>query len=313
MRRLGWLWLALLAACTIAPADSGAGATAESFREVQIAHLTVGSGADRISKTGCRLCTGAPFIGRNGTIYFYDANQNNLKQIVRSGDSTRVQVLAAPVLGPHDVRPTDGAEGPDGTIYLLADPGEGTPSCTIYYRPRSGGEWQKARPVAREDFGWPAGNAEIHVTPSGEVEVSGFDRRNSSAVVIGDGSGVLPVAERRKLGVGWIGMSGHRVRASGDGTVIASSAGTAHIGTPGTFIGGDTDDNIYILVPTSTFGIDVIQRYSPEGELLASAKTRLYTGTILSGKGMFQVTPDGDVYQFRMSWKGLAISRWTTD
>jgi hypothetical protein len=312
MRRQGWLWPALLAACTIAPADSGAG-TSRSFHEVPIAHIPVGPGADRISRTGCRLCTGAPFIGRNETIYFYDTNQNNLKLITGSGDSTHVTVLAAPVLGPHDARPTDGAEGPDGTLYLLADPGEGTPNVTIYYRPRSGGEWQKAHPLAREDFGWPAGTAEMHVTGSGEVEVSGFDRRNSPAVVIGDGSGVLPVAERRKLGVGWIGISGHRVRASGDGTAIASAAGTAHIGAPGTFIGGDADDNIYILVPTRTFGIDVVQRYSPEGELLASGTTRLYTGTILSGKGMFQVTRDGDVYQFRMSWKGLAISRWTTD
>ena len=90
MRRLGWLWLAGLAACTIAPADAGTRETPDHFREVAIARIGVGAGAERISKTGCRLCTGAPFLGRKGTVYFYDTRQNNLKVLSKSGDSVRV-------------------------------------------------------------------------------------------------------------------------------------------------------------------------------------------------------------------------------
>ncbi|MBI5708832.1 MAG: hypothetical protein HZC42_00765 [Candidatus Eisenbacteria bacterium] len=318
------LSLVLVAPRSFAP-PSGA-SPPRVLREVPVARILVGSGPDRISDVGCDdcgdICGGAPFLGPDGTVYFIDFAHNNLKALPASG-AGRIRVVPGPPLQAQNDQPTDGTVGEDGTIYLLADRTTHQNRYRVYYRRPSDTTWQEAESLDDSDIGWteiggkrvPAGGTtRIGVNSGGQVEVYGLDRRKSPAIVVGDRRGPLRAAARTRLAPGALLRRGLVVRTSGSATAIGPSSQAPRIETPGAFLGTDSQDNIYLRAPGRESGVDILQRYDPSGRLLASGTVPARpTQALVEGKGAFQVSASGDVYQFRLTTRGLEVTRWTTE
>lgn len=322
--------LGVLLVCAQAGGASSCAATSTSapatFHEVPLGHIPAGQGADRIDVSNrgecCGEWIGCAFLDENGNIYFYDVRQNNLKVLVAS-QVPRVMVIPGPGVTARNARPTDGVVAADGTIYLLVDCGTTTERYRIHVRAPADTSWRTAEPLDDASIGWtrvagrrvPArGSVRIGVNPKGQVEVYDFDRRRSAAIIVGDASGVLPPHGRVTLPPGAIGRLGHVVRRERTRTIIASGVGTRTIDTPGVFLGTDAKDFIYLVAPVKNDGGDLLQRYSPGGELVAEVTVPIRPVVrLLEGKAPFQVQPNGDIVQFRVTSQGLEATRWTTE
>ncbi len=296
-----------------------------AFHEVAVGRLPAGSDPDQIGLIDCddcgELCSGAPFLGADGTVYFYESRPNNLKML-RAG-SSEVMVIAGPRVTARNAQPIDGAVSPDGTIYLLADRGTTTQRYRIYVRAPSEAGWRAADSLDDPDIGWTElsrkrvtahGSIRIDISPRGAVEVFDFDRRSSAAIVVGDEGGVRRADARIKLPPGAVGRLNHTIRRSDHTTVVAGAEGTRVFSTSGVFLGTDARDNLYFRAPGPADGVDLLRRYGPEGRLLAEGTVPARPiASLLLGKGTFQLAPEGDIYQFRMTPKGLEVTRWTTE
>ena len=301
------------------------------FHEVLVATVRRGRDPGQVPmidtsrEEGGDVRTGAPFIDSQGTIYFMDFAQSNLKIIRPAAGGTSVEVVPRPPRSAQNDTPTDGCVADDGTIFLFTDSGRLDERYVIHYRRAADRGWRRAEPLDDDAIGWIAiaakrvpawGSARIEINPRGEVEISDFDRRISPAIVVADRNGVLVATAWRRLPAGVLTAGGRLVTARGHTTLVSASRGqgpAAEIDVPAIFLGTDRLDNIYLRLPGPRPGGDFIRRYGPDGRLLASGQVPARPiEALLLGKGTFQVGPDGDIYQFRMTVKGLEVTRWTT-
>jgi hypothetical protein len=263
------------------------------------------------------FCSAVAFLGEDDRAYIYDLAHNVLATMSLTTHSiTRV------VRGPAPMWLRDGTALADGTVYLLVDRGTLQDRYGVFYRTAADTSWHSADTLDDDDIGWSkvagrrvpvVGSVHLGLNALGKVELYQDDRRSSPAIVVGDRTGIRAGPLRRRLPTGAIGPAGQRVRAQGDVTVIESAGQACSVATPGGFLGTDSLGNVYLRSPRREPGGTILQRYSPQGRLLASVEvpSRPLSAQV-SGKGPYQVSRSGDVYQFRLTAEGLVVTRWTT-
>lgn len=294
---------------------------ASQFRELPVATIQAFPGTVPLVTdcgAGGDFCSAFAFLGPDGNAYIYDLAHGALGAMSLSTHAiTRVMTG-----GPRSTWVRDGVATADGTVYLLWDSGAARDRYQIFYRTAADTSWRTADPPDDADMGWRTtaghrlpvvGGIGLNLNPHGQVELCDHDRRFNPAVVIADSHGVLPKARRYQVPAGWIAPGGRRVRADGHQTVVEGVGQPHTITTPGAFLATDSLGNVYLRSPRREPGGAVLERYSPEGALLAWVEVPSRPlSALMSGKGHFLVNSNGDVYQFRLTPQGLEVTRWTT-
>jgi hypothetical protein len=297
------------------------GAVVSQFHEVPVATIQALPGtAPLVTDCGAGgdFCSAFAFLGPDGNAYIYDYAHGALG-IMSPATHSITRVMTG---GPRSVWVRDGAATADGTVYLLWDSGAARDRYQIFYRTAADTSWRTADPPDDAEMGWRTtaghrlpviGGMGLNLNPLGQVELCDHDRRTNPAVVIADNSGVLPKARRYRVPAGWIAPGDRRVRVEGGRTVVEGAGQSHAITAPGAFLGTDSLGNVYLRSLRREPGGAILQRYSPEGQLLASVDVpSRRVSALVSGKGPYLVNSDGDVYQFRLTPQGLVVTRWTT-
>ena len=262
------------------------------------------------------ICSGAVYVSATRVVYFLD----NVCNKVRVDSVGALTVIPGPTVTAQNEIPTDICVL-DGVIYLLSDRRTLHGRYVLHRQSPGHSSWETAVPFDVSDIGWATvsgkavpltGAARITATSDGRVVLYATDPTSSPALDLADKNGLLPPNARIRRPPGVNARGGIVTQQPNLKLAAQSARGFFTLPQAGVFLGVDDQGNIYQRRPASEAGEDLLEKYSPTGQRLASALIPARpTTSLIRGKGPFQVHPSGDVYQFRFTDAGLVVTRWT--
>ena len=302
----------------------------KEFHETAVALLPLSSTGPGMIVASCDdcgdACTGFAFLDQQGTLYYFDRGRNTLSSLRAAPTGTGAwETVPGPTIAALNDLPHDGCVSPDGTIWLLTDRITLTNRYFVSRRSPGDAEWVRSEPLDDNTIGWTllggrpvqsAYSARIDDDLTGRLELYDLDRRSSEAIILADGGDILGPIDRFRVPSGARTRRGDVIGTRGTSTLVRRTGPQepeVELKVPGIFLGTDLAGNFYLRVPVRGTPAMSLQRYGPDGELLASTVVpNRPTVGLLEGKGPFHLQPNGDVMQFRVTPSGLEITRWST-